>query len=144
MHFFGAAGLWCSVRAKTSWRSLLWTVVMGYVAGFLLFVVAEIVAGILFIVVYLMLFMIDTYYQMNLVQTISPSFAAFLVGVLLFLVAGFVALRIYFVRSAQRYIADRERVRHWHEENKASPPRRRKVRVAAPVKVEPEQAANQP
>src|SRR5262249_44731577 len=28
--FVGAAGLWCSVRAKSSWRSLLGTVLIGY------------------------------------------------------------------------------------------------------------------
>jgi hypothetical protein len=103
------------------------------------------VALILFIVFLLTLLLIDNSYQTNLVQTISPSFLAFHVGVLLFLVAGFVALRIYFVRSAQRYIADRERVRHWHEENMASPPpRKRRVRVANPAQAEPEQTANQP
>jgi ABC-type transport system involved in multi-copper enzyme maturation permease subunit len=144
MNFFGAAGLWCSAQAKTSWRSLLWTVAMGYAAGFLLFAVAEIVAFILFIVFLLTLLLIDAYYGTNLVRTIAPSFKAFHVGVLLFLIAGFVALRIYFVRSAQRYIADRERVRHWHDESKIVPTRRRRIRVAQTVKSEPELPAKMP
>ena len=40
MYFMGAAGLWCSARSKTSWRSLLGTMALGYVGGFVLYGVA--------------------------------------------------------------------------------------------------------
>src|SRR5439155_19378600 len=33
MYFVGAAGLWCSVRSKSSWRSLVGTLGIGYVGG---------------------------------------------------------------------------------------------------------------
>jgi ABC-type Na+ efflux pump permease subunit len=37
MYFVGAAGLYCSARSQSSWRSLLATLAMGYAGAFLLF-----------------------------------------------------------------------------------------------------------
>src|SRR5262249_23078107 len=54
MYYAGAAGLWCWVRAKESWHSLLYTMVLGYVGGGVLFVVLTpaffVVVAILFVV----------------------------------------------------------------------------------------------
>jgi ABC-type transport system involved in multi-copper enzyme maturation permease subunit len=40
MYFLGAVGLYCSARSHSSWRSLLATVAIGYVGGFVLFCVS--------------------------------------------------------------------------------------------------------
>jgi ABC-type transport system involved in multi-copper enzyme maturation permease subunit len=40
MEFLAAVGLWWSVRARSSWRSLLGTVVIGYLGGLMLFCVS--------------------------------------------------------------------------------------------------------
>jgi ABC-type transport system involved in multi-copper enzyme maturation permease subunit len=136
MHFLGAAGLWCSVRAKTSWRSLLWTVGMGYVVGFLLFVVAWPLAGIIMLAFMLTILFLQLLLKVDLMYVLSSlSFPQFFFGTLLFMVAGFLALRIYFIRTAQSYVADRERVRHWAEEPPAPRPRRR-VRTKLPAEAE--------
>ena len=41
MAYVGAAGIWCSVRSKSSWRSLLFTLVLAYVGGSILYCVAS-------------------------------------------------------------------------------------------------------
>jgi hypothetical protein len=41
MYFIGAVGLYCSAWARSSWRSLLGTIAMGYAGGFALFCVAS-------------------------------------------------------------------------------------------------------
>ena len=47
MRFVGSAGIWCSGRSKSSWRSLLGTLAIGYVGGVLAYMVASIVAVLL-------------------------------------------------------------------------------------------------
>jgi hypothetical protein len=37
MEFLGCAGMWCSARSQSSWRSLLATVTLGYLGGFVLY-----------------------------------------------------------------------------------------------------------
>jgi ABC-type transport system involved in multi-copper enzyme maturation permease subunit len=57
MYFIGAAGIWCSVRSKSSWRSLLGTLGFGYLGAFLMFLISSpvifIVAAVLFLVIQL-------------------------------------------------------------------------------------------
>ncbi len=45
MYFMGAAGVWCSARSKTSWRSLLGTLGLGYVVGAGLYLVGGLLAA---------------------------------------------------------------------------------------------------
>ena len=120
MYFMGAAGLWCSVRSKTSWRSLLGTMALGYLGGLLLYLITSPFVGLLALLVILMLWVVDSW--------LKTGFAASAVGVWgawwpSFYVASCVALGIIFLLAsrlflgwAQRWIADRERTRHWYEE----------------------------
>ncbi len=133
MHFLGAAGLWCSARAKNSWRSLLWTVVMGYATGFFLFSVAVPAMGLIMLAILVSLLLVDTAYGTSLTKLFVSTSWVFWVGALLFLIAGFVVLRSYFVRSAVAFIADRERVRHWQTEPASAPAQRRRVRARTTV-----------
>src|SRR5207244_9488292 len=41
MYFVGAAGIWCSVRSRDSWRSLVGTILWGYVGAGAVFLVTS-------------------------------------------------------------------------------------------------------
>jgi ABC-type transport system involved in multi-copper enzyme maturation permease subunit len=120
MAFVGAAGLWCSVRSKSSWRSLLGTVLIGYVGGFMLYGVALPVAGIVYGVVYLTLLLVDLAMGHNpntgLASLFSRAGGAYVVATCLALIGGFLLAIKLFLVTAQQYVALRERVRHWKEE----------------------------
>src|SRR5439155_21955289 len=60
MAFVGAAGLWCSVRSKSSWRSLLSTLGITYVGGFILFCVLSPIIGIVSFLIVIVLMMVLT------------------------------------------------------------------------------------
>ena len=135
MAFIGAAGLWCSVRSKSSWRSMLGTLLFGYGGGFFLLAVAMPVAWMIFLVLMITVTLIDqTYYggQLGLSRTINSAGGFLLVAVCILLVVGFLLSIKLLLNSAQRYVADRERTRHWKYEPMAGgKPRSRKkiVRV---------------
>ena len=134
MAFVGAAGLWCSVRSKSSWRSLLGTVVIGYLGGFLLYGVAAPVAFILYGVIYLTLLLIDFIIGAGgagLATTFSNAKGAYVVVTCLALICGFLLAIKLFLATAQQYVALRERVRHWKEEPIAYRSRRRQRRPLA-------------
>ncbi len=59
MYFIGAAGLWCSVRAVNSWRSLLQTLLAGYVTGLAIYAVSSPVSLMLALLLLLLLVIID-------------------------------------------------------------------------------------
>src|SRR5262249_33425806 len=64
MYFLGAAGIWSSVKAKTSWRSLLATMGFGYVLGTFIYLCSFPVLMIL--IVLLMMFL-------SLLEVIFPG-----------------------------------------------------------------------
>ena len=59
MYYMGAVGIWCSARSKSSWRSLLGTMAMGYLFGLALYLLDAIPVSILTAVVNLSLYLID-------------------------------------------------------------------------------------
>jgi len=132
MYFVGATGLRCSVRAKSSWRSLLGTLGMGYVGGFVIYVMTSPIILILALVVLLSMILIDRLLGTSLA---SAATGGGLAGLLLaFKIASCAALALifwllskYFLRDSQRWIADRERTRHWSEEPISYRPKRRRV-----------------
>jgi len=126
MAFVGAAGLWCSVRAKSSWRSLMGTVLIGYGGGFFLLGVAFPVAGIAFLVIFATLAIIDwlSGNPNGLATWWQKTFDFYTLCVCLALILGFVGMTWFFLADAQKYVADRERIRHWKEEPKSGRRRR--------------------
>jgi ABC-type transport system involved in multi-copper enzyme maturation permease subunit len=119
MYFIGAAGLWCSVRAANSWRSLLSTMALGYLGGMSIYAVTSpiiaIFAGILILFLLLMDWVIGT--------NLAPRCAFNRDFYRVFAVASSVGLTILFwlgarlfLNRAQRWVADRDRTRHWHDE----------------------------
>jgi ABC-type transport system involved in multi-copper enzyme maturation permease subunit len=122
IYFLGAAGLRCSVRAKTSWRSLLGTLGIGYVGGAIAFVV---VSPVLFIIAFFIWFAVQLIDKWAEMQTGTSVFGG--VGFSQFWFSFFIATCIglalccwglawFFLADAQKWVADRERTRHWHEE----------------------------
>jgi ABC-type transport system involved in multi-copper enzyme maturation permease subunit len=118
MYFIGAAGLWCSVKARDSWRSLLHTMGLGYLGGLVLYLVLTpafaILAGLLLLMIVLMDFVLKT----NLASLCwnKHFYRVFFISSCLGLVVAFWLLAALFVSRTVRWIADRDRTRHWHDE----------------------------
>jgi ABC-type transport system involved in multi-copper enzyme maturation permease subunit len=132
MYFIGAAGLWCSARAKSSWRALLQTVGFGYGAGLAIAGAVGSVIGFGVLVVLLLLtlgidYLLGTGFAMLCVRSSAYFLRVFNLAAAVGLVVTFWWLARYFVKNAQRWIADRERTRHQYDE----PVYRRSV--AAPI-----------
>jgi ABC-type transport system involved in multi-copper enzyme maturation permease subunit len=116
VYFMGATGMRCSVRAKTSWRSLLGTLGIGYVGGAIAFLITTPVVLIVALIIYIGLKFIEDY----LGTAVGPGWAQFLTA---FVIASCIGLALmfwglawFFIADAQKWVADRERTRHWHEE----------------------------
>jgi ABC-type transport system involved in multi-copper enzyme maturation permease subunit len=120
MYYVGAAGLWCSARSRNSWRSLLGTLAAGYAGGMALYLVSTVPAGIIAGILTLILLAIDRTYGTRTTLLLPASWAPFetpffLVSSVCLAVAFWLTSRA-FLAGALRWVADRERTRHWHEE----------------------------
>ena len=120
MYFVGAAGLWCSVRAKNSWRALLGTLGLAYVGGTGIYLITSPIMAILALLLVLCLYFIDLAAGTQMALVAVRNFRSFLQ---LFWAASSLGLALIFwlmarlfLNRAQRWVADRERTRHWHEE----------------------------
>ncbi len=120
MYYVGAAGLWCSVRSRNSWRSLLGTLAAGYAGGMALYLAGSIPSLAVAAILAAILTAIDRTYGTRTTLLLPASWAAFETA---FLIASSLCLALIFwlmarafLSNAQRWVADRERTRHWHEE----------------------------
>jgi hypothetical protein len=131
MYFIGAAGLWASTNSSNSWIALVKTVGLGYVGGACIYVVAS--PGILFLFFLLafVLFLIDKVAQTHLVNLAFKSFDLFFVASCIGLGLLFWGSAYLLLNRAQRWVADRERTRHWYDE----PIYRKPRRLRRPAKV---------
>jgi hypothetical protein len=129
MYFVGAAGLWCSVQAKNSWRALLATLGVGYVGGALIYVVTSPAIWVLSLLLLLLLFFIDLSVGTSLAalcfNNLGTYFQLFFISSGIGLAVAFWLAARVFLNRAQRWVADRERTRHWYDEPLSSRPRRR-------------------
>lgn len=118
MYYVGAAGLWCSVTSRSSWRSLLWTLGFGYLGGFLLFVLASPFAVIVAAFLYIFLQIVADIHGASFFKTIgfSQFFFGFLIGMGITLVGIFFFAARIFQGRAEAWVANRERIRHWKHE----------------------------
>jgi ABC-type transport system involved in multi-copper enzyme maturation permease subunit len=132
MYFVGAAGIFCSVRSKSSWRSLLGTVGIGYVFGFFIYILTTPVIFILMMIILMILFIIDQYLGTTLgisvLGGLNEYLAAFTIGSCLALAGIFFGLARFFLSDAQKWVSERERTRHWKDEE----PFYRRPRLRAP------------
>jgi ABC-type transport system involved in multi-copper enzyme maturation permease subunit len=131
MYYVGAAGLWCSVRARNSWRSLLGTLAAGYAGGIALYLVGSIPAALIAGILTAILTAVDRTYGTRTAMLLPGGLAAFetpfLVASSLCLALIFWLMSRAFLSNALRWVADRERTRHWHEEPVYRRSRRRAV-----------------
>jgi ABC-type transport system involved in multi-copper enzyme maturation permease subunit len=130
MYFIGATGIWCSVRSRGSWRSLLWTLGIGYVGGTLVYLITTPVIFILAIFIVLGLMLVDAYLQTSLGRSAANNFdqfmfPAFKTASCLALAGLFWGMAWFFITDAQKWVADRERTRHWKDEPLRLRPRKK-------------------
>lgn len=120
MYFVGSAGLWCSVKSKNSWRSLLATLGLGYVAGGLIYLLTTPVILILAYALVLGVYLFDAFFGTSFGPSVSRglgfTFPIFFLASCLGLAAIFIWMSRQFLSWSQRWIADRDRTRHWSEE----------------------------
>lgn len=130
MYYMGAAGLWASVRSRDSWRALLATMTAGYVGGLAVYAPTSALLFIVSLIVGTMLLAVDKQFGTQL----SAAASAFPFDPRVFTILTCLALALIFwlmskmfLNRALRWVADRERTRHWNEE----PVYRRSRRQAA-------------
>jgi ABC-type transport system involved in multi-copper enzyme maturation permease subunit len=132
IYFMGATGMRCSVRATTSWRSLLGTLGIGYVGGTLVFLVTSPVLLLLAVIIWIAIALVENFLGFSF----FPGFTGPAVFIPAFQIATCIGLALcfwgmawFFLNDAQRWVADRERTRHWKEEPMYYRPRRRRPRL---------------
>jgi ABC-type transport system involved in multi-copper enzyme maturation permease subunit len=130
MYFIGAAGIWSSVRSKSSWRSLLSTLGFGYLGAFLMFLVTSPIIGIVSLIVYMLLTAIDQIYGTAATRLVG-GWASFrntmFISACVTLAAAFFGAAKLFLSMAEQRVSDLERTRHWKYEPKRPRLSRRKV-----------------
>jgi ABC-type transport system involved in multi-copper enzyme maturation permease subunit len=135
MYYIGAAGLWCSVRSRNSWRALLGTMAAGYAGALALYSCSLIIIFPAALLVGALLTAIDRQLGTQLSAAATPFFSldhrVFFILTCVGLVLIFWLMSRMFLHQALRWVADRERTRHWYEE----PIYRRSLR--RPVKATP-------
>jgi ABC-type transport system involved in multi-copper enzyme maturation permease subunit len=117
MYYLGAVGMWASARSRTSWRSLLITVLVAYAAAIGVYICLMPVVLLISGIIYAALKIAAAYLGEG---GVLGSFATFsgvlLIAAYIGLVALFWFLARLFLRAAERWVAERERTRHWQNE----------------------------
>ncbi|MHB1424151.1 MAG: ABC transporter permease [Gemmataceae bacterium] len=134
MYYIGAAGLWASVRSKNSWRALLATMLAGYVGGLAIYLCTTPILAIAALILGLALIALDRQFGTQLsvaAGAFSFDHRLFTVLTCLGLALLFWLMSRLFLSRALRWVADRERTRHWYDEPIY---RRSRRRSAAPAK----------
>jgi ABC-type Na+ efflux pump permease subunit len=123
MYYLGGVAMWSSVRARGSWRSLLTTILVAYLIALLLYVVLLPAVGVVCLLIFLVLTLTANYFGINaggIWTGFGGFFFAFLIATCIGLAAFFYVAARMFLRSAQKWVAERERTRHWENEPIAS------------------------
>ena len=120
MHFIGAAGLWCSVRAGGSWRALAQTIVVGYAGGLAIYAICSPGLFVLLGVLLLALALIDLACGTLMAATCLYDSDNLLRAVWLCSAAGlaiiFAVVARQLLHLARSWVAERERTRHREDE----------------------------
>lgn len=126
MYFVGGAGLWCSVRSKNSWRSLLSTLGITYVGGFILFCFLSGPALILGCIIAIALMILDEIVSKALgtprsftaggMGGLGPFFDGLGVALCILAAGAFALMAWRFIVSAEYRVSVLERTKHWRNE----------------------------
>lgn len=137
MYYIGAAGLWCSVRSRNSWRSLLGTLGAGYVGGMVLYLLSTPLWAILSAIVGLLLQAIDRTFGTHTLILMPGTPWVFetpvWIGSSVALALIFWLMAQAFRKLARRWVAQRDRTRHWAVEPLPRRSRRRRSGVYPPA-----------
>jgi ABC-type transport system involved in multi-copper enzyme maturation permease subunit len=117
MVFVGAAGLWCSVRSRSSWRSLLGTLGITYVGGFVLSCLTSPIIAIMALVIYLLLELVERRLGIAATRIFGDHYGEVVSLVMCLTLAGaFAFLAWRFVIAAEYRVSVLERTKHWRNE----------------------------
>jgi ABC-type transport system involved in multi-copper enzyme maturation permease subunit len=125
MGYVGGAGLWCSVRSKNSWRSLLSTLGIAYVGGFLLFIVAFVPSCIFGCLIGIALYFVDeALVKLGMQRSFTAGGRAgmgwledgFYIALAIILAVTFFIIAWRFIVSAEYRVSVLERTKHWRSE----------------------------
>jgi ABC-type transport system involved in multi-copper enzyme maturation permease subunit len=138
MYYVGAAGIWCSQRSKSSWRSLVGTLGLCYVGGFVIYGPVMLVVFILAYFVLIFIVMAMAVMQMGMAGNIASAFGWYMTAVYLTMVGAFALLFFglawFFVYDTEKRVSSTERTRHWDYD----PDRRRRYRPPARPVAQPQ------
>jgi ABC-type transport system involved in multi-copper enzyme maturation permease subunit len=130
MYYLGAVGMWASVRTRTSWRSLLITVLVAYLVAIAIYICLLPVVLILSAIIFAALSILASLQGLNagaMLGSFATFYGALLIATCIGLVILFWVLARLFVRWAQQWVADRERTRHWENDPTARRRKRRRL-----------------
>jgi hypothetical protein len=132
MGYAGAAGLWCSVRSKTSWRSLLGTLAFTYLGGFVIYLVGSCPASILALLITLIIALLDPSWggRGMAPRVFTMTGEVFSVAICIILAGAFVLAAWLLLRQAEYRVGVLERTKHW----KYEPPSPRPYRPRRPLR----------
>jgi ABC-type transport system involved in multi-copper enzyme maturation permease subunit len=120
MFYVGAAGIYCSVSCRSSWRSLMGTLGIGYLIGFLFFVFSPVVGFIVGWLILMILKIAEAIHggslQIALAGLGELEFALTIGSAVALLGFFFMAAQWMLLPWAEQWIASRERTRHWKTE----------------------------
>jgi ABC-type transport system involved in multi-copper enzyme maturation permease subunit len=134
MYYIGAAGLHSSVRAKSSWQALLYTLGSGYLFALLINGAASFFLWVVLFLFIAILLQIDVRLQTGFVglflRNLSGTIHLYLFAIWLSLALSLWFLARVLLNWAQDRIARRERTRHWRTAPVYRKSKRRPRRVA--------------
>lgn len=117
MYYVGAAGIWCSTRSKSSWRSLVGTLGFCYVGGFFIYGPLMLIVMILAWFVLIFLLIIDSALKLgiagNMAGMMGYYWTAFYLTMCAALAGLFFGLAKFFLFDAEKRVGSLERTRHW-------------------------------
>lgn len=114
LFYAGATGIWCSVRSKSSWRSLLGTLGFCYLGGLILSPFLAIAIGIVGLFIFLFLKLVDSFLHLSLSNYFD--WKIYFIAMCLVLATCFWLASYLFLISAEGRISNLERTRHWKDE----------------------------
>jgi ABC-type transport system involved in multi-copper enzyme maturation permease subunit len=120
MFYVGAAGIYCSVSSRTSWRSLMGTLGIGYLIGFFFYALAPMVGSVLGFVLFWVIKIAEEIHGSSLKIALGGldelEFALTVGSAVALLGIFFAAAQWQLLPWAEQWIATRERTRHWKTE----------------------------
>jgi hypothetical protein len=106
------------VRAKTSWRSLLGTLGITYIGGFVLFCVTSPLIYIVAILLFVLLMLLESQIGLSTGVSLRDFTSVLPPAMCITLAAVFAFMAWRFVASAEYRVSVLERTKHWREEPK--------------------------